>query len=182
MTGPTFKSLHQGLRLLNKKFCMLPGQSSRVIRPMSWWLCWCVWPIVGSQLWYKHGMCFVTHGHCNRRVVALAFWRSFVQTSPRRRKRVNSENTVISVKNTEPGHHSLPVDAWWGLGQRASGWEASWESTADDCSWYSWWSQPKRNKSAAHYHCRCARNARIWLEGLKSSFEQCVTYAMSSNR
>ena len=40
----------------------------------------------------------------------------------------------------------------------------------------------KETKSTAHYHCRCARYARIRLEGLGSSFKQCVTYAMSVNR
>ena len=54
--------------------------------------------------------------------------------------------------------------------------------TVDDCSWYSRWGQPKRNKSAAYYNCRCARYARIRLEGLGLSFEQCGTYVMSSGR
>ena len=53
---------------------------------------------------------------------------------------------------------------------------------ADNWSWYSRWGQPKRNKSATHYYCRCARYARIWLEGLGSSFEQCGAYVTSLNR
>ena len=49
----------------------------------------------------------------------------------------------------------------------------------DDCIWYSVWDQPKRNKSADSYYCRCARYARIQLEGLGSSFSYCETYGMS---
>ena len=40
----------------------------------------------------------------------------------------------------------------------------------------------KETKTAAHYHCRCTGYVRIRLEGLRSSFEQCVTYVMSTNK
>jgi hypothetical protein len=66
----------------------------------------------------------VAHSHCNRRVVALAFRRSFVQNIPRIRKSVNSENAVISVESTEPGHHGLSVDGECGQG------ETTWELSA----------------------------------------------------